>query len=60
MISKADLMSQDDFWDAMKHDDWEERVAAIWMRLDEQQRRGNRYNRPAVCGRDIFYDRGAE
>lgn len=55
MTSMADLEAQDDFWDAMKHDDWQERVAAIWMRLDEQQRRANRYNKPAVYGHDIYY-----
>ena len=59
MISKADLMAQDDFWEARKHDDWRERVAAIWMRLDEQQRRGNRYNKPVVYGHGI-YSREAE
>lgn len=55
MTTMADLMSQDDFWDAMKHDNWQERVAAIRLRLDEQRRWANRHNKPAVYGHDIYY-----
>ena len=51
----ADMMSQDDFWEAMKHEDWQERVAAIRLRVDEQQRWSGRHNKPAVYGHDIYY-----
>ena len=55
MTSMADMMSQDDFWDAMQHEDWQERVAAIRLRVDEQRRWANRHNKPAVYGHDIYY-----
>ena len=51
----GDLMSQDDFWDAMRQDNWQERVAAIRLRLDEQRRWANRHNKPAIYGHDIYY-----
>lgn len=55
MTSMADMMAQDDFWDAMRHADWQERVAAIRLRVDEQQRWANRHNKPTVYGHDIYY-----
>lgn len=59
MTSWADIIAQDDFRDAMQHEDWQERVAAIRLRVDEQLRWANRHNKPAVYGHDI-YDREEE
>ena len=55
MTSMADMMSQDDFWDAMQHEDWQERVAAIRLRVDEQHLLSNRHIKPTVYGHDIFF-----
>ena len=55
MTSMTDVVVQDDFRDAMRNHDWQERVAAIRLRVDEQQRWANRHNKPAVYGHDIYY-----